>query len=48
MYFQMILPTTFVLFQISFGSTRRIMTSWLDGFAKLHSFKMSGANILYR
>merc|ERR1719325_330603 len=33
--------------QISFGSTRRIMTSWLDGFAKLHSFKMSGANILY-
>ena len=25
--------------QISFGSPRRILTSWLDGFAKLHSFK---------
>ena len=23
------------------------MTSWLDGFAKLHSFKMSGDSILY-
>ena len=23
------------------------MTSWLDGFAKLHSFKMSGGNILF-
>ena len=23
------------------------MTSWLDGFAKLHSFKMSGAQVLY-
>ena len=25
--------------QISFGSSRRILTSWLEGFAKLHSFK---------
>jgi len=33
--------------QISFGSSRRVMTSWLDGFAKLHSFKMSGDSILY-
>ena len=23
------------------------MTSWLDGFAKLHSFKMSGPQVLY-
>merc|ERR1712176_418019 len=33
--------------QISFGSPRRIMTSWLDGYAKLHSFKLSGSNVLY-
>jgi len=33
--------------QISFGSPRRILTSWLDGFGKLHSFKMSGSNILF-
>ena len=24
-----------------------MLTSWLDGFAKLHSFKMSGAQVLY-
>ena len=47
-FLQMIIPPPCFSFQISFGSTRRIMTSWLDGFAKLHSFKMSGANILYR
>ena len=34
--------------QISFDSPRRVLTSWLDGFAKLQSFKMSGSNILYR
>ena len=33
--------------KISFGSSRRIMTSWLDGYAKLHSFKLSGSNVLY-
>jgi len=33
--------------QISFGSSRRIMTSWLEGFAKLHSFKMRGSEFLY-
>ena len=37
-----------LLLQISFGSKRRVLTSWLDGFAKLHSFKMSGSTILYR
>ena len=25
----------------------RIMTSWLEGFAKLHSFKMRGSEFLY-
>ena len=33
--------------QISFGSDRRILTSWLDGFAKLHSFKFSGSEVLF-
>jgi len=33
--------------QISFGSERRIFTSWLDGFAKLHSFKFSGSKVLF-
>ena len=33
--------------QISFGSSKRVLTSWLDGFAKLHSFKMSGKSVLY-
>ena len=33
--------------QISFGSERRIYNSWLEGFAKLHSFKMDGQNMLY-
>ena len=36
-----------IFFQISFGSPSRIMTSWLDGYAKLHSFKLSGRNVLY-
>jgi len=33
--------------QISFGSERRVLTSWLDGFAKLHSFKFSGSKVLF-
>jgi len=33
--------------QLSFGSERRILTSWLDGFAKLHSFKFSGSEVLF-
>jgi len=33
--------------QISFGSPRRHLNSWLEGFAKLHSFKMSGDQVLY-
>ena len=35
------------LMKISFGSSRRVMTSWLDGYAKLHSFKLSGSDVLY-
>jgi carotenoid cleavage dioxygenase-like enzyme len=34
--------------QLSFeGNPRRKFTSWLDGFAKLHSFKFNGAKVLY-
>ena len=33
--------------QISFKSERRIFTSWLDGFAKLHSFKFKGNRVLF-
>ena len=33
--------------RISFNSTRRVFTSWLDGFAKLHSFKMDGNKVLF-
>ena len=33
--------------QISFGSPRRVLTSWLEGFAKLHSFKLSGSSVLF-
>jgi len=33
--------------QISFKSERRIFTSWLDGFAKLHSFKFNGNRVLF-
>ena len=33
--------------QTSFGSKRRIHASWVEGFAKLHSFKMDGQSILY-
>jgi len=29
------------------GNPRRRFTSWLDGFAKLHSFKFSGSQVLY-
>ena len=31
--------------QISFGSERRHMSSWLEGFAKLHSFKLDGPQV---
>lgn len=31
--------------QISFGSKRRILSSWLEGFGKLHSFKMEGEKV---
>ena len=33
--------------QIRFESKRRIFASWLEGFAKLHSFKINGENVLY-
>jgi len=33
--------------QISFGSKRRHMSSWLEGFGKLHSFKLDGPKVLY-
>jgi len=33
--------------QISFGSKRRVLSSWLEGFGKLHSFKMQGEKILF-
>jgi len=33
--------------QISFGSKRRVLTSWLEGFAKVHSFKFNKGRILY-
>ena len=31
--------------QISFGSERRHMSSWLEGFGKLHSFKLDGPKV---
>lgn len=33
--------------QISFESSHRHLASWLEGFAKLHSFKISGSKVLY-
>jgi len=33
--------------QISFESEHRHLASWLEGFAKLHSFKISGSKVLY-
>lgn len=33
--------------RIKFKSTRRVLGSWLDGFAKLHSFKFKGNRVLF-
>jgi carotenoid cleavage dioxygenase-like enzyme len=33
--------------QHTFGSEKRHLSSWLDGFAKLHSFKFDGANVYF-
>jgi len=33
--------------RISFGSSRRVSNSWLDGWAKLHSFKFDGDSVLF-
>jgi len=33
--------------QMTFGSDKRKLSSWLDGFAKLHSFKFDGRNVYF-
>ena len=33
--------------RIRFNSSRRILTTWLDGFAKLHSFKFNNGKVLF-
>merc|ERR1711936_234787 len=33
--------------RIKFDSDRRIFSSWMDGWAKLHSFKFKGSRVLY-
>ena len=33
--------------QLTFGSEKRHLSSWLDGFAKLHSFKFDGKNVYF-
>jgi len=33
--------------QIKFNSPRRMFSSWLDGFGKLHSFKFNGSRVLF-
>jgi len=33
--------------QITFGSEKRHLSSWMDGMAKLHSFKFDGKNVFY-
>ena len=33
--------------QITFGSEKKHLSNWLDGFAKLHSFKFDGANVYF-
>ena len=38
---------TFLSFKISFGSDRRNLSSWLDGFAKLHTLKFDGNNVYF-
>ena len=40
----------FIIFAISqhtFGSPKKHLSSWLDGFAKLHSFKFDGSNVYF-
>ena len=37
----------FFIFKISFGSDRRNLSSWLDGFAKLHTLKFDGRNVYF-
>ena len=32
---------------MTFGSDRRKLSSWLDGFAKLHSLKFDGRNVYF-
>ena len=34
-------------FQIKFSSGHHVSSSWLDGFAKLHSFKLRGKDVFY-
>ena len=36
-----------IIIILSFGSSRRVLASWLEGFAKLHSFKLAGRSLLY-
>jgi len=33
--------------RISFGSKRRVLSSWLEGWAKIHSFKFNGSRVLF-
>jgi len=33
--------------RISFGSPRRILSSWLEGYAKIHTFKFNGSRVLF-
>ena len=33
--------------RISFESKRRVLSSWLEGWAKIHSFKFNGSRVLY-
>ena len=34
-------------FQHTFGSNRRHLSSWLDGFAKIHTFKLDGQKVYF-
>ena len=47
--FVFILTITKVIFtiKISFGSEKRHLTNWLDGFAKLHTLKFDGQNVYF-
>jgi len=33
--------------RLSFGSEKRVLSSWLEGWAKIHSFKFNGSRVLY-